>query len=803
MRKLLFFLLGLLCSYYAPAQKEGTILLKIANLQQRPLSDATVEVLSKDSSLVKIGVSDSFGAVQFNNLTLEKYIIRVSLVGHIPSVILFESPNQNIFRQIILVPIKNMLQNITISASKPFIELHAGKTVINLEAGLTNVGTTAMEALEKLPGITIDKDGNISLKGRPGVTVMMDGKPTYLNGNELFTLLNDISASQISQVELMDHPTSKYDAAGNAGIINIKTKKNNQRGFNGNFTTSLSQGAYPKNNNNLSFNYRSGRFNLFVNYSLNLSSNFTRLYALRTYFKDDGVTIASLLEQPTFIKGKGSTHNVRTGIDYIIDPRTSLGLTFSALSLNRNSLGNNTAQWKKSNGTADSLIATTSDNNTAWSNGGATLNFKHSFTSTREFTADVDAIGYRIRGDQFFENNAIFPVSYSEASRANIPSDIRILSAKADYAEQLKTIKLEGGWKSSHITTDNLATYQFRDVGVWKEDLRKSNHFLYGENIHAVYGAAQTKVKKWSLQGGLRYEMTAYDAKQLGNAVVKDSSFSRQYNGLFPSFVISFEKDSINTISVSASRRIDRPAFQRINPFLFIINKYTYEQGNPFYRPQYTWNIELNYLYKKILIAGMSYNITHDYFSQIFPLDSNGIVIYTEGNLGRLQNFGLSVGLQLAPSPWWSLSLQTVLNRKKMEGVIERRMTANITQYNINLNSQFRFKRDWNAEVTGFYNSTSQEDIQEIVDPAGQLSLGISKSVLQSKGSLKLAVRDIFYTNWMKGLTHFTNATEYFKITRDTRVATISFTLRFGKAFKTTRRSAGSASDEIRRVGNG
>jgi hypothetical protein len=266
---------------------------------------------------------------------------------------------------------------------------------------------------------------------------------------------------------------------------------------------------------------------------------------------------------------------------------------------------------------------------------------------------------------------------------------------------------------------------------------------------------------------------------------------------------ISFEPDSVNVFSISASRRIDRPAFQKLNPFLFIINKYTYEQGNPFYRPQYTWNAELNYLYKNILTAGISYGITTDYFSQIFPVDSSGIVIYTEGNLGQLQNFGASVGLQLVPSSWWSFSFQAVLNRKKMEGVIMQRMTANITQYNINLNNQFQFKKGWSGELTGFYNSTSQQDIQEIVDPAGQLSAGISKSVLQNKATLKLSVRDIFYTNWMKGLTNFTNATEYFKITRDTRAVTISFTWRFGKAFKTARRSEGSAKDEIQRVGNG
>lgn len=304
-------------------------------------------------------------------------------------------------------------------------------------------------------------------------------------------------------------------------------------------------------------------------------------------------------------------------------------------------------------------------------------------------------------------------------------------------------------------------------------------------------------------RGGLRYEMTNYDAQQLGNAVVKDSSFSRSYNSLFPSLLISLDADSANTFSVSASRRIDRPPFQKLNPFLFIINKYTYQRGNPFYRPQYTWNIELSHNYKGVLLTGLSYSITKDYFSQVFPLDSTGLVIYTEGNLGRLHNFGLSAGCQLAPFPWWALSAQVVLNHKKMEGVIEKSYRADITQFNFNLNNQFMFKKGWSAELTGFYTSKSQQDIQEIVDPAGQLSVGISKNILKNKAVVKLAFRDMFYTQWMKGMTYFPRATEYFKLTRDTRVVAVSFTYRFGKAFKTVKRSEGASGEEIQRVGNG
>jgi hypothetical protein len=794
-------IIGLVSFFSALSQSNDSLTIKILNRQNQPLPSANVELLKPDSSLVKLAVSDSNGSVTFTNLLSLNYLIRTSLIGYGTSVAAIATAKTKY--SIILQVSDKTLSTITISARRPFIELRPDMTVINMEAGIANVGTTALEALEKLPGVTVDKDGKISLKGRSGVLVLLDGKPTYLSGEALSTLLTGMNASQILQVELMDNPPAKYDAAGNAGIINIKTKKNTQFGFHGTLNTNYAQGYYPKINNNISLNYQGGPWNVFANYNFNVNNYFTRIYALRTYFKYDGVTAASLLEQPSFLKGKAITHSLKTGVDYSFNPNTSLGITLTGLNLDRTGNSNNPARWMKPNGQLDSLMNTISTNGTNWDNLGGAFHFKHNFSPNREISADVDVFGYQINGDQYFENTSILPSNYKEASLAEIPTKISILSAKADYAEQIKGVRIEGGWKTSKIKTDNLAAYYYRGAFGWRDDLGKSNHFLYDENIHAIYGSAQTKLDKWSLQGGLRYEMTSYDAKQLGNAIVKDSSFSRQYNSLFPSLSVSFEKDSSNTFSFRSSRRIDRPAFQKLNPFLFIINKYTYQRGNPYYRPQYTWNVEVNHLYKNILITGISYNVTTDYFSQIFPIDSSGIVIYTEGNLGKLQNLGASVGLQLSPLKWWSFSLQTIVNRKKLQGFVTRNMVATITQYNINLNNQFRLPKGWSGELSGFYNSTSQQDIQEVVDPAGQLSIGISKSVLDNRGTLKFAVRDLFYTNWMKGLTQFTNATEYFKVTRDTRVGTVSFIWRFGKVFKTNKRSEGASGDELQRVGNG
>lgn len=807
MQKFFCFLILFSAGLFLQAQTGGVVALKVTDPQAVPLAHATVELLNeKDSSLFKVQMTDTSGTAVFMDLLPGTYFWRVSRVGYTTRLTAAFSVSANgaaNLPAVVLDPFNGRLSNITVSARRPFIELKPGRTIVNMEAGSSSAGATALEALEKLPGITIDKDGNISLKGRSGVTVLIDGRPVHLDASQFSTYLDGMSASQISQVEIMDQPPARYDAAGNAGLINIKTKKGGQKGFNGSIGTSYAQGRYPKNNHNLQLNYRSGPWNLFLNYGINLNRSFTRVYALRTYYEKDERTVTSFLEQPSFLGGKGYVHSLRSGADYSIGPNTTVGISFNGFLLDRTTTGDNPALWMAPDRSADSLIETHSRNANNWKMGGTNLNIKHAFTANRELTGDVDLVGYRIRGDQFFENRSLFPAVYTEASRADIPSDITIFSARADYTEQWDKLKWEGGWKSSHITTDNLAAYDYRDGSQWKPDLGKTNHFLYTENIHALYASAETRLKRWTLQGGLRYEMTGYDANQLGNAVVKDSSFSRNYNSLFPSFFGSFAADSSNTFSFSAGRRIDRPPFQKLNPFLFIINKYTYQRGNPFYRPQYTWNTELSHSYKGVLLTGLSYSITKDYFSQVFPLDSTGIVIYTEGNLGRLQTFGLSVGTQLAPVPWWSFSAQAVLNHKRMEGFVEKAYKVKVTQFHFNFNNQFKLEKGWSAELTGFYTSKSQQDIQEIVDPAGQLSVGVSKNILKNKAVIKLAVRDLFYTQWMKGNTYFPRATEYFKLTRDTRVAAVSFTWRFGKAFKTVKRSEGAAGEEMQRVGNG
>lgn len=780
----------------------------VVNDKQEFVEGVSIELINAEKkALIKAALTDAKGVVVFRNIAAGRHYFTTSGTGYQPQttpIYLFPLNATTGSKQtILLIPNVSDMQAITVVGSRPFIEYTQGKVVINVDAAVTNVGTTVLEVLEKSPGVMVDRNGSISLQAKSGVLILIDDKQTYLSGSELANLLGSMSSSQVDQIELITNPSAKYDASGNAGIINIKTKKNKQKGFNGTFTTSISQGRYPKNNNSILLNYRSGKFNSFLTYSMNLNKSFSDLYALRNYYnsRSDLITV---LDQSTLFGSNSFNNTLKTGFDYFASNKTTLGISVTGIAVTRKGNSNANATWKNAAGVIDSSIGTNSSSANKFKNGAVNINLKHIINKTQTFSLDLDWLNYSIRSDQFFNNKLLSPGGYTEASRGNIPSTIKILSAKADHMLNFgKAGKLESGWKTSYIRTDNLAAYQLFDGIQWNVDPGKSNHFLYKENIHALYSSIETKNKKITFQAGLRYEFTSYNANQLGNPSRKDSAFSRNYQGLFPSGYLTYQADSSNAFTVTAGRRIDRPAFQNLNPFIFIINKYTYQTGNPFFLPQYSWNMELSHQYKSMLTTAFSYSSIKNYFSQLFLTDSSGILIYSEGNVGKVNNLGISVSVQLSLFNWWSLTGQAIYNHKELNGYAGNNYKTDIDQFNININNQIHINSTYSAELSGFYTTRARNDLQELLYPTGQLSIGFTRPVLKKKGTLKISARDIFFTQVMEGITQFQSADEYFIFRRDTRVVNLAFTWRFGKLFKQIKRPGSGAEDEMQRAGNG
>jgi iron complex outermembrane recepter protein len=804
MRTAILIALSLLIYSHVDAQEKRSIRISVANENKNPLPGSTVYLLNADSAVIRSGAASAAGIFEFTDLNAGKYLVRASQTGYRDrySVSIDLETKTSASLTITLASVNVMLKDVTVVSKKPFIQFLPDKTVINPEANVSNAGASVMDVLEKSPGITVNKDGSIIMKGKPSVTVLIDNKPTQLSGADLQAYLQGIPASQIDVVELIENPGAKYDAAGNAGIINIRIK-----GFNGSMNLSIGQGIYSKTGNSLNLNYRNGKVNWFMNYGIRLSKEKMDLWTLRTYYNtknEDSV----LLEQPNYQRNTQFGQNIKTGFDFFLDKNTTFGLVFTGGVFSRKATSTSSIDWMDPDHNIDSSINTWGNNNRNFKRGGLNLNGRFKLAGESELAIDLDYVDFSIKGDQQYQTQLSTPGSDIEATKGNIPSKLKIFTAKADYSKRFKKFLLETGLKTAFNKTDNLAEYYLTSNNdPWQPDLRRSNHFLYDETISAAYASVDAEKGKWHWQAGLRYEHTFYKANQLGNAVVKDSAFTRNYGSIFPTAFVSYQLDSNNSITIRAGKRIDRPAFQHLNPFQTILNKYTYEAGNPYIRPQYTWNFSLSHTYKQMLTTEVSYSYLSDYFSQIFIIDSSGgnpnknIMIYTRGNVGSFKNFSVSETFQTAVTKWWNLTAVAAYNHKVIKGVVWAPLTARVNVFNISINNQFQLKKGWSLELSGYYQTKSQIDLQEWLEPQGELNIGVGKQILKKKGNLRLSIRDLTYFVNYNGYSTFENSSEPFTVKWDSRVVRLSFSWRFGKAMKAVNRSEGGASDEINRVG--
>ena len=810
------FSLGLLMIlvYSLSAQTiSGKVSGKVIDGNEKVIESATITLIkAKDSSVAKMGAAGKDGNFEFDAVAEGKYMVAVSAVGHKKAFsITFDINPANtsvVLKTIELVPVSKDLAGITVVARRPLIEQHIDRTVVNVEAAVSNVGATALEVLEKSPGITVDKEGSISLKGKQGVQIFIDGKPSYLNGADLVNLLKNMSASQLDQIEIMTNPPAKYDAAGNSGIINIKTKKNKAKGFNGSVNAGYSQGVYARTNESLNLNYRNGKFNSFLNYSFNKNNSYQQLVIHRVYKETDGKTVKAMFDQVAFMPRSNSNNNLKFGMDFFASKKTTIGFVATGFISPENQRNYNTSYLKNAAGAVDSIVYSTSNAKNKWKNGSVNLNFRHQYDSTgRELTADLDYSKYSSNNNQLFMNASFTPDWVEKGQtdlKSNLPVDIDIYSAKLDYTHPLKKqAKLEAGVKTSYVNTDNAANY-FNVYGSTENvDYDKTNRFLYKENINAAYINYNKQFKKFGVQAGLRFENTNYKGHQLGNAQKPnaDSSFSRTYNNLFPTVFVSYTADKNNQFGLSVGRRIDRPAYQDLNPFLFFIDNYTYETGNPFLQPQYSNNVELSHTFKGFMTTTVNYSKTKNFFSETFGQKDFATVV-SRGNIGQRQNAGISISAQVPVAKWWNASLYGNYNYNAFKGVLyNEALDVHGSNILFNVNNQFTLGKGWSAELSGFYRTKGIEG-QIIIMPLGQASAGISKQVLKGKGSVRANIRDIFYTNRAKGEINFQQTEAHFENTRDSRVAGISFSYRFGKPLKglQNNRKKGGADAEQNRV---
>lgn len=770
---------------------------------------------AKDSALAKVAVTDKNGQYEFVGIKAGQYYIVFTSVGYEKKATAVLDVAENASMQVPVVSLQEAakgLAGVTVLSKRPFVETKLDKTVVNVEASPTSAGSSALEILEKSPGIMVNSDGAISLRGKQGVIVMMDGKPTYLSAADLANMLKNMPASALDQIEIMTNPSSKYDASGNSGIINIKTKKGKTAGFNGSITVGISSTVYtiegktfysPRSQNSFNFNYRKNKWNFFGNYNPNSFRGRNTQNIYRKNFDPGTGEYMGYTDQTIRFKFGNNNHTLKLGADFYADKKNTFGVVVSGFVFDGSPRPRTTSEVKDKNGTLLSGMNSYTDNDFSLKNITSNFNWRHQFDSTgKELTADIDYVKYSNNGEMLLETNP-FDANRTPGAqlflRGNLPSSIDIVSVKSDFVKPFKNGRIEAGVKSSYVKTDNLVDYEYFSNSKWNVDNR-SNHFIYEENINAAYVNGNRQIGKWTLQAGLRVENT----NATGNQLTSKEVFKRDTTNLFPSAFISYEVNKDHKLTTSYSRRINRPNYQNLNPFIFFADSLTYQKGNPFLRPQYSNNIELSHAFKGKFITTLAYNNTTDVIAQIIKPD--GVKMFnTFDNVAKQNNISLSLTIPVKVAKWWNANFFSTVFHNNYEGIYNNKpFDVSNTSFSANLSNNFTLGKGLMGELSGFYRHNVIDQITYL-KPIYQMSLGLQQQIIKGKGTVRLNIRDPFQWQKFEGYNRFEGIDVNFKNRPDTRSVTATFTYRFGKSTPQSqpRRRSTSSQEEQSRVGQG
>lgn len=787
--------------------RTGSLTGKVVDLQHKPVAFVTVNIYHMPDSLLLKGIAtDTAGAYVFDEIGPGSYFLRASFIGFKKSsgipVRLLEGEQKKV-TDLVLIQAATQLNGVGVIAKKPFIERQVDKTVLNIESDVIASGGTALEALKRAPGVTVDKDDNILLRGKSGVMVMIDDKLTYMSSAQVSNLLKNMPATAVNQIEIITQPSARYDASGNTGIINIKTKKLKKLGLNGIVTMGAGYGHFAKYNGSINLNYQTGKFNFFTNYDYSRNKNYGTLLLTRQIRTNKDATD---FNQFSRFDNKYTNHNYKGGFDYSITKNHTLGLQISGYSnyghnLTTSNSAISNAEIKPN--VTDSILVAGSLNPALYRSIDYNLNYR----------GKIDTIGTTLGGDfdySTFNNeshstltNTLYGPDKKQILKGPFiiqnrqPSDISIRVGKIDFSHPFnKTLKLESGIKYSAVTTNNTVAYDSIINNKPIPTKNQSNQFIYTEKLAAFYASLSEQFgKNTSVQLGLRIEHTASE----GNSITLNKNVRRSYTDLFPNVAISEKLNDNHQLGLSYSRRIDRPSYQDLNPFTFYLDQYTYQVGNPYLNPQYTDAFEISHTYKSSTILSVNYSHTSNTMMQILLQDTvTKSTHQTTSNINGSNSFGLTFSTPLVIAKWFTLTPNLNVNYNKYlasASSLGGSLNAGKVAFNLNVTSTMTLPHDFILEFMGYYNSAAVYGYMH-ADPQYSISGGIQKSLFKKKGTLKFNVNDIFYTEKFSGRQPNINLTVFNRW--ESRRASLTFTYRFGGNGSNNHKDTGSTEEKNR-----
>ena len=776
----------------------------------KPLNGATVSLL-KDTgrAILKYTVTKNDGTYLFDNVGSGKYRVSASHVGFTAVVSpVFASNGENTSApEVKLAKASGQMNNVTVTATKPIVEVKADKTILNVEGTINSVGSDALELLRKSPGVLVDKDENLSVNGKNGIQVYVDGRPTPLSGQDLANYLKSIQSSNIEAIEIITNPSAKYEAAGNAGIINIRLKKNKSLGTNGSVNAGVNVGVYPKYNTGITFNHRNKNVNIFGTYGFNEGNNRNTMSLYRT-------TLDSLFDQHGHMKMKNVSHNYKAGLDYFIDKKNVLGVmvngNFSDPTLSNYS--RTVISYIPTNTVARILIA---DNKSKMKRNNLNLNLNYSYTGAdgKSLTINADHGDYYNNTNQYQPNFYYDPtgqiLTNSEIIRTISPTNIYINSVKVDWEQNFKKGKLSYGGKTAFVKTDN--DFQNYDVLGSTETLNtdKSNVFDYKENINAGYVNYNRQLKGLMIQAGVRVENTV--SKGLSSGIIDNTkweqSINRNYTDVFPSAAITFNKNPMSQLGISYSKRIDRPGYQDLNPFEFRLDAYTFQKGNIDLKPQYTNSVGISHTYKYRLTTSLNYSHVNNMFAQWIDTIQKSKAFVTKKNLATqdIVSFNISYPYQYKSYMVFA-NLSSNYAMYKADFGPGRKVDQNAFGLTFYAQNSLKFgkTKTWTGELTGFYVAPTIQQGAFRSNALWSVDGGISKQLWKNKATIKASYSDLFNSLHFTGKQEFAGQLTRVKARWESQQFKLNFVYRFGSnQIKAARNRSIGAEDETKRTQGG
>lgn len=758
----------------------------------------------RDSSLAKVEVTNEQGAFELVSIDPGKYLLEISYVG-LPSlsqsITLNENEQKDLGPLVMQTSAGETLDEVTIEATRPLIELKDDKMVFNVENSINAGGSNGLELLRKAPGVLVDNNNNITMLGRTGIRIFINGRPSPLRGEDLASYLEGLQSTDIDAIEIITNPGSKYEAEGNAGIINIRLRKDSSLGANGTLNLGYSIGIRPSYTGGISGNYRNKFMNLYGSYSYTQSNPISNLDFDRRQF-------GFLLSQRNLITGQNTPQNYKVGADFFLNDKSTLGVLVeggSALRINDN--GGRTTLGRVGQMEPDSILISGNQAENDRINLNYNLNYEWKISKSSSLSIDAnygtfDRTQNSFLPNRYFSSDETTLLSVRD-NQINTETGITLSALKIDYERALWSGKLGLGGKVTQINTDNdFDFFTFMGTNPLLSPDR-SNRFRYHENVNALYFNYSKKLTdKVNYQLGLRIEQTNSEGDLTAQKEVDNQNIKRSYLDWFPSASLNIKMNDDNQLQLSYSRRINRPSYGALNPFEYQLDELTFHRGNPFLQPEYSNIFQVRHAYKFKINTTLSYSRTTDMMA-LQPQASTGKVAFrTWLNLQSQDNYSINIAAPTPINDWWSSLVSVTAYYRKNQSAPDAEIVVNLEATAFNLYSQQSFKvnKKLSLELSGFYNSATINQAAGRARPMYSVNMGARLKVLKGSGNLSFTFNDFLNTMRWQGDVQFGELDMMIVNNWDSQRVRANFSYFFGNKKVKTRKRKTALEEETKRA---